>query len=122
MKKDPPLTSLEKKAWKIFESIGYEVKFHTEEFDPANTVYAQYRIPKHGARWPWIADFALPKAKIVIEIDGEYWHPSIMATCKMDDEERDRHLRRLGWKVVRLPERLVDEQHIQQLLHMLFDV
>jgi very-short-patch-repair endonuclease len=50
----------------------------------------------------FIADFAAASAKLVIEVDGSY-HARRAAA----DARRDRALARLGWRVVRLPARLV---------------
>jgi very-short-patch-repair endonuclease len=45
---------------------------------------------------PYIADFACPEAKLVIEIDG-YWHK----TRERADAFRSDRLRDLGYEVVR---------------------
>jgi very-short-patch-repair endonuclease len=44
----------------------------------------------------FIADFAAPTARLVVEVDGEY--PSRRRTA---DARRDRVLRRLGYRVLR---------------------
>jgi very-short-patch-repair endonuclease len=53
----------------------------------------------------FIADFAAPAARLVVEVDGGYH-----AERRGADARRDRELRRLGWRVVRLPARLVAER------------
>ena len=45
---------------------------------------------------PYVADFACPEAKLVIEIDG-YWHTKRQA----QDEQRTARLRTFGYEVVR---------------------
>ncbi len=46
----------------------------------------------------YIADFAAPSAKLVIEVDGKY-HSSRAAA----DARKDRYLRRAGYRVLRIP-------------------
>jgi very-short-patch-repair endonuclease len=53
----------------------------------------------------FIADFAAPSVRVVVEVDGGY-HTERRAA----DARRDRKLRRLGWRVVRLDARLVVER------------
>ena len=50
----------------------------------------------------FIADFAAPTARLVVEVDGEY--PSRRRTA---DARRDRVLRRLGYRVLRFEAELV---------------
>ena len=49
-----------------------------------------------------IADFAAPSVRLVVEVDG-----SSHAGRRHADERRDRELERLGWRVLRLPAKLV---------------
>jgi very-short-patch-repair endonuclease len=48
----------------------------------------------------WSIDFALTAHKVAIEADGDYWHARTIER----DARRDRHLARIGWRVVRLGE------------------
>jgi very-short-patch-repair endonuclease len=50
----------------------------------------------------FIADFAAPACRVIVEVDGGYH-----ATRSRADAARDAKLRRLGWRVVRLPAQLV---------------
>ena len=50
----------------------------------------------------YIADFVVPSAKLIIEIDGRYHRERRVA-----DARRDRALRRLGYRVLRLEADLV---------------
>ncbi len=50
----------------------------------------------------FIADFAAPRAKLVVEVDGG-WHRG----RERADARRDRVLARLGWRVLRLDAELV---------------
>lgn len=45
----------------------------------------------------WFADIALPEQKIIIEIDGSYWHRD-----KQRDQKRDDDIRAQGWDVLRV--------------------
>jgi very-short-patch-repair endonuclease len=53
----------------------------------------------------YIADFAAPSARLIVEVDGN-WHEG---RARLDGR-RDRALLRLGYRVLRLPARLVLEQ------------
>jgi very-short-patch-repair endonuclease len=53
----------------------------------------------------YIADFAAPSVKVVVEVDGGYHSRRAVA-----DARRDRDLQRLGHRVVRLPAELVLSQ------------
>ena len=44
-------------------------------------------------------DFAIPEKKIIIEVDGEYWHNYPEGTKK--DKSRDKYINACGWKVIR---------------------
>jgi len=50
----------------------------------------------------YVADFAAPAARLVIEVDGP-WHTRRGAA----DALRDRAFERAGWRVLRLPAELV---------------
>jgi len=45
----------------------------------------------------YIADFAAPSARLVVEVDGGYHRECVAA-----DARRDRVLERLGWRVLRV--------------------
>jgi very-short-patch-repair endonuclease len=49
---------------------------------------------------PYFPDFLIPKSKLLIEVDGSYWHRN-----KARDRKRDRDLRKLGYRVVHFKER-----------------
>lgn len=53
----------------------------------------------------YIADFLAPRAKLVVEIDGE-----VHAHRAGADARRDRDLARMGYRVLRLPRALVQER------------
>jgi very-short-patch-repair endonuclease len=53
----------------------------------------------------YIADFVAPRAKLVVEVDGEVHAGRIGA-----DARRDRDLGRMGYRVLRLPRELVQER------------
>lgn len=60
---------------------------------------SQYRVGRY------LVDFYLPEYKLVIECDGEYWHSRPGAVQR--DKARDRYIRGLGYRVLRLPERAI---------------
>ena len=53
----------------------------------------------------YIADFCAPRAKVVVEVDGEVHEGRAAA-----DARRDRDLGRMGYRVLRLPRQLVQER------------
>jgi very-short-patch-repair endonuclease len=53
----------------------------------------------------YIADFVAPRAKLVVEVDGEVHEGHAAA-----DARRDRDLGRMGYRVLRLPRNLVQER------------
>lgn len=55
----------------------------------------------------YIADFAAPKLRLVIEVDGKQ-HETPAA--KKYDEHRDMVLNRHGWTVIRIPARAIFER------------
>jgi len=50
----------------------------------------------------FIADFAAPSVKLIVEVDGSYH-----AKCIRSDARRDKRLGRLGFRVLRLPHEVV---------------
>jgi very-short-patch-repair endonuclease len=63
------------------------------------TFRRQYRVGK------FIADFAAPGAKLIIEVDGAY-HAARTAA----DARRDRYLNRAGYRVLHIPAEVVMRQ------------
>jgi very-short-patch-repair endonuclease len=53
----------------------------------------------------FIADFAAPAARLVVEVDGGYH-----ARRRVADARRDRVLRRMGFRVLRLEAELVERE------------
>jgi very-short-patch-repair endonuclease len=51
---------------------------------------------------PFVADFAFPDAKLVVECDGVYWHNRPQQKAK--DRKRNYYLRSNGWTVLRFSE------------------
>lgn len=56
------------------------------------------------------ADFFLPERKLIIECDGEYWH---RGKIKKDrDKRKDKLLKELGYKVIRLEEEKIKSKDL----------
>ena len=53
----------------------------------------------------FIVDFLAPSARLVVEVDGGYHARRARA-----DEQRERKLRRMGYRVLRLEAQLVEQQ------------
>jgi very-short-patch-repair endonuclease len=58
----------------------------------------------------YIADFVAPRARLVVEVDGEYH-----ARRRAADARRDRNLAKLGYRVLRLDAELI-LKHPEQAL------
>ena len=52
----------------------------------------------------FIADVVAPQARLIIEVDGDAYH----AARSGADERRDEKLRRMGYRVLRIPASLVE--------------
>ena len=74
---------------KFFNYISDEI---SEEFD----IERQFYIERGGLH---SFDFAIPELKLLIEIDGSYWHEK--PGRKEKDLEIDRNARKQGYEVVR---------------------
>ena len=64
-------------------------------------------IAQYPLRTGYIADFAIPSLKIIIEVDGKRWHSSKKQRKK--DRFRDYMLKREGWSTIRIKEDELDE-------------
>lgn len=80
------LTSLERKAEEILDSLNIEY------------------ISQYPTRTGFVIDFAIINNgyKIAIETDGEHWHTT--KKQKKKDRFKDYMLKREGWKVIRIKE------------------
>jgi len=95
------LTSLEQKmAQMLFRSVDAQ-GIHRDQ------VRAQFPVENpHGGK-PYSLDFALPKLKLAIEVDGEVWHNSPKKIAS--DKERDYLLAQRGWTVLRYDDSTIEE-------------
>jgi len=123
------LTKPENQIKIILEGLGYIAKGWSQQLvtDPPNIVYIQMPIVRGGGRKPFRADFGFPYAQIDLEVDGEYWHKSYKMEGKIRDKHRDREIKEMGWKVIRLPSHYVEHteivaQNLQYGLWQLMDL
>ncbi len=68
-----------------------------------NYIKYSYDYPvrsKYGYR----IDFALPELKIIVECDGDVWHPD----GNSHDRKRDGYFRSQGWKILRFKGSLIE--------------
>ncbi|MBE7481620.1 MAG: DUF559 domain-containing protein [Polyangiaceae bacterium] len=99
-------------SWKTTHSQVIEARARAMRFAQTPTEEALWRELRGGKLGAvvrrqyvvgrYIADFAVPSVRVVIEVDGAY-HASRRAA----DARRDRELGRRGWRVLRLPAELV---------------
>lgn len=96
------LTSTENHIKHILEGLNYLVCPWTdqEKTDPANIIYTHMPISRSNGRKSFVADFALPWAKIDIEGDGDFWHNKTVR--RLSDNRRDIELRQYGWQILRI--------------------
>lgn len=85
------LTSLERKMLDLLTSV--KIKY------PLNV---QYSVKMQNKSQPYLLDFAYPKLRLDIEVDGEKWHED--PKSKQRDMERDQDLTKNGWTVIRYKE------------------
>lgn len=63
-------------------------------------------IAQYPLRTGFIADFAIPSLKTIIEVDGKRWHSSKKKRKK--DGFRDYMIKREGWSTIRIKEDELD--------------
>jgi G:T-mismatch repair DNA endonuclease (very short patch repair protein) len=85
-------TDIERKVIECLESLGL-VREKDFLIKPYIETTKTYRFP----------DILLPKYRLVIECDGEYWHDETY------DKERDKELTELGFKILHLKETVILE-------------
>ena len=61
-----------------------------------NKIIATYNYPIR-CKYGYIADFFIPSMNLIIECDGEVWHP----LGNSRDRKRDAVLKRLGYNIIR---------------------
>lgn len=108
------MTSLEQKAAKSLERLG----FHIADSGPLNTCVPQCKFG------PYRIDFALASFSrpLAIEVDGAHWHGAGLLTARQaqqreKDRKRDRFLVDNGWGVIRLSERLINSDVLDEKLN-----
>lgn len=77
-----------------------------------------YRVRHQYRIGPYYADIYVPRLRLVIEADCEFWHGSPAA--KASDRKRDRALRALGYRVVRIRYREFERNPQQVVNRALF--
>lgn len=91
-------STLEEKMRKILQKTGVEFE-------------REYKFGRFRA------DFFIKKLKLVIECDGEYWH---MREIQKDrDRRKDRYLKELGYKILRLSGHTILGSSNEELKHII---
>lgn len=80
-------------------------------------------IPQHPVSH-YFLDFAvignasgLP-VRLDVEVDGRYWHEELPNRHRVEDERRDRVLRRLGWRPIRLWTDEIERDEMECIKHI----
>lgn len=68
----------------------------------------------------YVADFFVPSRSLVIECDGEYWHSR--PHCAARDRRKDETFMKLGYSVLRLPEREIRSGRSAIVVEQLFGI
>jgi len=55
----------------------------------------------------YLCDFAIPKKKLIIECDGDYWHN--LPGSQESDLKRDKYIKNKGWIVLRFWEHVINK-------------
>lgn len=94
-------TSIEKKVRLLIEALGFQVE---REFCA-------------GSRQKDVFDLHVKGLNLLIDCNGDYWHskPSI----KRRDEAKNKRAEKNGYKVVRLPEKLINSKELENTLRLL---
>jgi very-short-patch-repair endonuclease len=88
----PRISSIEIKMAEAFEQIGLNPE-------------SQYIIG------PFVADFAFPDHKLVVECDGDYWHN--LPHIQKKDKIKNYYYWKTGWRIVRLWEHEINASSIE---------
>lgn len=88
-------TSIERAVWEILDALGVE-----------------YETQKQIG--PYFVDICIPSRNLVIECDGEWWHSQPEAIRR--DKAKDTYLKKRGYHVLRLPERVIRGGEASQVL------
>ncbi len=114
----PALTKPEATFKEILEEMGFVVKFF-EDKSPEDTANIYMQMPCQS----YCLDFACPKRKIDMEVDGEYWHGSAFMSVtalqlerKIFDSKRNDELEKAGWTVFRIPASSLKQERIRPKL------
>lgn len=100
------ISSAERILAKKLAKIGFIVKPFSRRLaiDPRNTIYQQYKSSNYRL------DFAIESCRVAIEVDG-YWHRLVRQ--RLSDKDKDKYLRSLSWKVLRLPNENISDDVLQ---------
>jgi very-short-patch-repair endonuclease len=96
------MTKPESQFASILTCLGFEIKDSAADTDLPNTVYPQYRLGRY------VFDFSIPALRMLLEVDGNHWHPSgrrlsaAQAMTGIRDEEKTSYAQSQGWFVVRV--------------------
>lgn len=101
------MTKPEEQVEDLLKQLGYEVYDYQNRSptDPPNTFYKQVW------RGGYLIDFAMPRTRIAIEVDGVYWHGKYQKQVKIHQVQariRDTQKRALleanGWTLINVDE------------------
>ncbi len=114
------MTKPEKQVKEILESLGFASKpfKQKQKYDLANVFYEQYPVKS------LFIDFALPRSKVAIEVNGNYWHGINVGSMnyrqlqrKITDNQRTDFLQKNDWKLIHISENQLTGKTISQNIY-----
>ncbi len=111
------LTSIEQKMRQMLEKVADTAHMSLDQFR------MQFPVQNPRGAKPFTIDFAVPKIKLGIEVDGSEWHTEPEQVQR--DQQRDFLLAQRGWTILRYKDKLIKEapvrvqEEISMYLHLL---
>lgn len=97
------MTKPEEEVKELLEELGFTVKPYAESSSD-DCIYMQMPFSSYHI------DFAYPKKKIALEVDGDYWHglrdqvlTATQVKTKIKDAAKQLSLVEAGWRVFHIP-------------------
>lgn len=100
----------EKTAWRMGNFSYLEKRF--QEFLIKNELDKKYQIIREYSVFPYFIDFAFVDYKLAVEIDGSQ---HLLEERKKNDDKKDELLKSLGWVIVRIAAKEIQEKPQEQI-------
>jgi len=94
-------TGIEQEFRKMLDNVVSTMKI-------SSPYYFQYKVEKTAGGQPYSIDFAFPKLRLGVELDGSVWHSNPKQV--QHDRQRDNELAMKGWTVLRFDDKTMESQ------------